>query len=57
MQYEIFDDFKDRMVLPAIRPSWFRSVTNLIQNIGGGGVIKMRNASRGPTAVIDTAVS
>ena len=43
MQYEIFDDFKDGMVLTAIPLSWFRSVTNFIKNIGGGGVIKMRN--------------
>ena len=57
MQYEIFDDFKDGMVLTAIPLSWFRSVTNFIKNIGGGGVIKMRNANGAPTADIDTAVS
>ena len=33
MQYEIFDDFKDGMVLTAIPLSWFRSVTNFIKNI------------------------
>lgn len=57
MQYEIFDDFKDGMVLTAIPLSWFRSVTNFIKNIGGGGVIKMRNENGAPTATIDTAVS
>lgn len=57
MQYEIFDDFRDGMVLTAIPLSWFRSVTNFIKNIGGGGVIKMRNENGAPTATIDTAVS
>ena len=57
MQYEIFDDFKDGMVLTAIPLSWFRSVTNFFKNIGGGGVIKMRNENGAPTATIDTAVS
>ena len=57
MQYEIFDDFKDGMVSTAIPLSWFRSVTNFIKNIGGGGVIKMRNENGAPTATIDTAVS
>ena len=57
MQYEIFDDFKDGMVSTAIPLSWFRSVTNFIKNISGGGVIKMRNENGAPTATIDTAVS
>ena len=57
MQYEIFDDFKDGMVSTAIPLSWFRAVTNFIKNIGGGGVIKMRNENGAPTATIDTAVS
>lgn len=56
MQTDIFDDFKDGMVLTAIPLSWFRKVTDFIKGIGGSGVATVRDERGTPTVGVSAEV-
>jgi len=57
MQYELFDDFKDGMVMTAIPLSWFKRVTEFIKGFGGGGVVKVRTENGSPNVTMDVSIS